>query len=126
MKNLAKKIIEYDKLSNECEIVISDGKYELLCYSYDYRSIKSKSKYELISFMANNIYLADRKEFEVKRIKSSYFSYEIHAQIISLSLPAVAIGRIKLMLDNNIPSDLSIGDFIVFSVDRVDFVLIKD
>ena len=64
-----KKVQDYDKYSNEADIVVSDGKYDLLCYCYPAQCNKIGSiELSLDTHLPGDIKEGEFIEFDVIRL----------------------------------------------------------
>lgn len=66
-----KEIIDYDKFSNEADLVISDGKYEVLCYCFQIDKSKPDDKVDSIcSLFEHDGMIARQTEFKVENYQT--------------------------------------------------------
>lgn len=118
-----KEIIDYDKFSNEADLVISDGKYEVLCYCFQIDKSKPDNKVDSIcSLFAHDCMIARQAEFKVEKL-SDYYSYHLQGEIIDVKELKIRIGELIIVLDSPLPKDLKNGDYVEFCVDRLDCIV---
>ncbi len=117
-----KKILRYDREAKEADILISNGTFELLCYAMPYQTEDfNKSNNLLYAFMTENVMRATENSYKVKKLQNGYYSYHLQGKIIRLQKPLVTIGNILLEIDGVIPQDIKEGEFIEFTVMRIDW-----
>lgn len=115
-----KTMSAYDKFSKEADVVVSDGKHDLLCHC-DYAeevtiggTIKS-----IDAFMATDIMREEEVGCAVQKI-SDYYAYRLVGRVIDINSPTVQIGKLKILLDSALPADIKVGEYIEFKVIRLD------
>ena len=117
---LVKKIIQFDKQDKEADLLISDGRYNVICYAYPITSVCLNQEItELYGFDCSNILKISRELYDIKK-QTSYYAYTFNACVISVMEGIVQIGEIRIRLDAEIPKDIFNGDYISFSVTRLD------
>ncbi len=116
----AKLIEDFDKFSNEADIIVSDGQYDLRCYcSFLATNMVALPVVNITSFLARNIMRALDDKFQILKLKH-YYSYHLQGKIIDTQMPIVCIGNIKIILDEPLPKDIECGEYISFDVERLD------
>lgn len=114
-----KEIKDYDKFSNEADIIISDGQYDLLCYCYPTEIPQKGERVKAVtSFLATDMMRVKDKIFSIKKMKE-YYSYHLQGEVIEMT-PKIRIGNIIICLDNTLPKDIKEGEYIEFLVERLD------
>ena len=71
-----KKIIDYEIDAHEADLIVSDGKHDLLCYAQPFEN--PECSFRLIAFRADNIVIADNKCYFIRChniIFQKFFSY---------------------------------------------------
>ena len=120
MKNKI-QILNYDEDAQEADVLLLDGQFELLCYAHPYTPDDSKALNKSLSaFMTENIMRALENEYRIEKLQSGYYSYHLQGKIIDLQRRLVMVGSIVIELDNVIPKDIREGEFIEFTVMRID------
>lgn len=114
-----KEVKDYDKFSDEADIVVSDGQYELMCYCHpsDYYNIGVPIK-EISAVFASNIMRVQNKAYSVLKLED-YYAYHLQGEIIDIDLPSILIGGLKIILDSPLPKDVILGDYVELDVDRL-------
>jgi hypothetical protein len=112
------RILDFDKLSDECDYLVKSTDIELICYGMYDEEYTSKS-FKINSFLASNIVKANEDIYYSNR-KESYYAYEINAKIVDLETKKVSLGELYILLDEKLPGDLKLGDYINFDVLRLD------
>ena len=114
------KVIQFDKQDKEADLLVSDGRYSVICYAYPIESVRQNQKVtELYGFNSTSIFKVAEKVCSIKKL-SSYYEYTFIAQVISVMEGIVQIGEIRIHLDTEIPKDIFNGEYISFSVVRLD------
>lgn len=114
-----KQVKSFDKFSDEADIVVTDGKFELMCYchpSIQY-PIGTEVK-DITSFLAKNIMRAECNDCLILKLED-YYAYHLQGKIIDLINKVVLIGGIQIILDMSIPNDIKLGEYIEFDVLRL-------
>ena len=115
-----KEIRDYDKFSNEADIIISDGRHNLLCYCFPTEMPKIGEKIKAVtSLFAKNIMRVKNNEFIIEKM-TDYYAYHLHGEVIDCKTPKICIGDIIIYLDTSLPKDIKEGEYIELSVDRLD------
>ena len=115
------KIIEFSKDDCEADVYVSDGTFAIMCFAYPVDNIYLGQEITAVySFGCDNVIREDEHLFKIKKL-SQYYAYSVTAQVLSRQEGSVQIGKICIQLDTYIPSDISDGDFVSFSVVRFDF-----
>lgn len=115
-----KRIVNFDVDSNEADLVVSNKMYEITCYCHPFRNDKIDNDFSLIGFMCTDIEITN-DEFEIIKNKE-YYAYSLNAKVVSAIDKLVTIDDILIKLDSPIPGDIYDGDFVKFSVKRIDVV----
>ena len=115
-----KKIIDYDRSAGEADVLISDGRYEILCYAHPFEN-KNK-RFSLVSFMAKGVKRIEAREFKAEKSTNGYYSYNMQGEITDIEERIVKVGDIFIELEDVIPKDIKTHDFIEFSVARIDYI----
>lgn len=114
-----KQIIDRDEISGEMDIIISDGKFELLCYcAQSNNSFPSEVK-ELETFLSDKIMLANNNNYCANKT-DGYYSYHLQGKVLECKQPMISIGEIHILLDTPLPKDIKKNDFIECFVQRID------
>lgn len=117
---IVKQIKSFDKNSNEADIIVSDGMFDLLCYCYPSMPYSKGTVIESITtFLAQNIIRAKQKECLVFKLMD-YYAYHLQGKIIDLEKRIVCVGKLKVIIDGSIPDDIQQGEFVEFDVQRLD------
>ena len=116
------RILDFDRLSCECDYLIKSTDIELICYGMHDDKYNSKS-FIINSFLASNIVKAKEDIYYANK-KESYYAYEINAKIVDLDMKKVSLGEVYILLDEKLPGDLKSGDYVHFDVLRLDISFI--
>ena len=120
MEMFVKKIVDYDRSAGEADVLISDGRYEILCYAHPFEN-KNK-RFSLISFMAKGVKHIEAREFKAEKSTNGYYCYNMQGEIADIEKRIVKVGDIFFALEDVIPKDVKTHDFIEFSVVRIDYI----
>lgn len=114
------EIKEYDKFSYEADIIISDGKYSLLCYCYPTEMPKiGETIKKITSLFAKNIVKVYNNNFKIEKL-IDYYSYHLQGEVIDIVNPKIRIGNLEIDLDVPFPKDIKKSEYVELSVDRLD------
>ena len=120
MDKYIKKINFLDEGTRECEILLNDGSFELLCFSQPYRE---DCRHYIYAFMPKNIMIADNKSFDVKKTDEGYFAYSLQGEYVNKSNGEVRVGKFNIKLDKDeFPKDINEGEYVLFDCARLDFL----
>ena len=114
-----KRILSFDDYSKESDLLVSDGVNDIMCYAQDYEDGKD---FYLIAFFASNIYKMESKQYKIKK-ESDYYAYSFSGKIedkLNDRLIVRVFGLLIYIYDD-FPGDLLVGDFILFTVKRIDY-----
>ena len=115
-----KNIQHYDKFSGEADIIVSDGKFDLLCYYFPTKKNFLGTKVERISSLfAKNIMRVTDKECFTQKSKD-HFAYHLCGEVIDTDKPLIRIGKMIIELDYPLPKDIEKGEYVEFEVERLD------
>ncbi len=118
-----KEIRDYDRFSDEADIIISDGKYDLLCYCFPTEIPKKGQTIKTVTALfAKNMMRVKNNEFIIKKM-TNYYAYQLQGEVIDSLTPKICIGDIIIYLDSSLPKDIKEGEYIELSVDRLDCTL---
>ena len=113
-------ILYFDRHDSEAEVSVSDGLYTVNCYAYPVNSVSvNQCVNGIYGFECTNIEKTDKEIYMIKKL-SQYYAYMITAQVIAKDKGTVQVGKLCINLDAPIPNDILIGDYITFSVLRLD------
>lgn len=117
------KIIWISKDALEAEVIITDGVYELKCFSqpmnYDINHIIEEPLY---CYNVRNVVKAWETEFSAVKL-TEYFAYNITAQVVDKEIGLIKLGDMKLQVEKNIlPGDIKNNDYISFYCQRIDLM----
>lgn len=115
-----KKINDYDIEAREADIIISDGEYEILCYAQPF--INKNAKFTLCAFEADNIIRSSEYNSFVKKTDDGFYSYRLQGKVVNRKKRLVAIGKIVIEINDNIPGDIEENEIIAFSTTRIDYI----
>ena len=118
-----KEIKDYDSFSAEADIIVSDGKYDLLCYCHPVENCITGAKVlSLNALFAKNVKLCFNANFRIEKLLD-YYSYKLFGKIKRVDNPLICIGKLEIELDCQLPRDLNEGDFIECEVSRISCVI---
>lgn len=115
--------IEYLNNDNdEAEVSISDGQYTVVCYAFPFSNLPADPHISYIdAFMCTCIEKSDTRQYSVQKLPQ-HFAYRLTALVLDKERQIVSIGKIVIHLDFPIPKDIDNGEYVVFSVSRLDFI----
>ena len=117
---IIKKIEWISEEIKEAEIIISDGAFELLCFSHPCPFVEGQIINDYIDTLcAKNIVRVDEHIFVVEKAED-YFAYDITGKVIDCKNGIVQVGPMYLVVDGYMPGDIVNGEFISFRCMRLD------
>lgn len=114
------KKVEKDKYSSEAEIVLENDKVSFKCFCPNINEIKDKSIVKLHAFLIKDIKKSMTTNFMLKKICNSYYGYEICGLLKGKKI--IKFFDLDINLDEDVPGDIEIGDFLTFVVTRLDIL----
>lgn len=115
-----REIVEYYRDDNEAEVLVSDGSFDLVCYLFPAKNLQVGQVVEVIyAFNCSNIVINSAGEYHVEK-KGGYYSYVLTAKVVDRKNQLVIIGDLLIRIDVAIPADIMDGQYISFSVLRLD------
>ena len=114
------KSVEWiDKDAQEAEIVVSDGKIDILCFSHPFtKNVGVELLEPIFCFDVTDIMITRESQILVKRDGDSY-RYFVRGKLFDKNEKIVKLGGLTLCIeDSYIPKDLSENNIIEFSVSR--------
>lgn len=113
-------ILYFNKEDSEAEVSVSDGRYTVNCYAYPVKIVSVNQRVKTVyGFGCTNITKSKERKYAVKKL-SQYFAYLLTAQVVDTERGIVRIGELFIYLDDFIPGDIINGDYVTFSVSRLD------
>lgn len=110
----------------EADLIVSDGEYELLCYSYHYPPFKEipegRAVKDIISLRVGNIKRVDGQDYIIRK-ESGDYPYFLQGKVLDADKRVIAIGKITIKLDKPLDKSIKQGDFLEFTVQRLDCTL---
>lgn len=115
-------IVDFCVDDHEAEVYVSDGVLSIKCYAYPINNVYIGEKVSAVfAYGCRDIKKHDELAFQIEKLPQ-YYACSIIAQVCSQQNSMVRIGELKMQLDLAIPSDINNGDFISFSVVRLNVI----
>ncbi len=115
------KSVEWlDEGSLEAKIIISDGVYDIVCFSHPHIYNSEEYTGDLYCLNVGDIV---RSETSVPYVENNngYFENRICAQLVDKEVGRVLVGEICILIEPQyIPKDIGLGEYIEFHVGRID------
>ncbi len=122
MNSLIKVInaICYNQEQNECDLVLTDGYYNILCYSYPCVYKKNDNiNSNLYCCDSNHVYKSYEDKCKIESINKPY-SYKIIGKLIDKTMALVKCNEFYFEIDNIlIPNDIQLNDIIEFTCSKI-------
>lgn len=115
-----KSVKDFDEVSNEATIIVSDGEYDIMCYchlAYHYPVGTEVNTIE--SLLVKNIMRVETNECLITKLDGSY-AYHLQGKVTDFLNRIVCIGALKINLDDHFPCDIKAGEYVEFDVLRLD------
>lgn len=104
----------------EAEVVVTDGYLEISCFAHPFLlEIGDRVSDYLICIGVEKVQRCNAIEFEITR-SSNTFSYYFIGKVAIVEESILNVGDIYLKLDIPLPGDLTTGEFVSFTCERVD------
>ena len=114
------EILYFNKEDSEAEVSISDGLYTINCYAHPVNKVWINQHINTIyGFECVDIIKSYETNYAIQKLPKHY-AYQLTAQVVDKESGIVRIGEIFIKLDNYIPNDIINGDYVSFSVLRLD------
>lgn len=118
------KIIKVNWLSKEAleaEVTVSDGRFELKCFSQPFNyAFNDFIETPLYCYDACNIEKAQNSDAKVQKLQDS-FDYMITGKLISKNDSSIEVGNIILKIErSDLPGDIKEGNYVSFISKRID------
>jgi len=114
------KSVEWlDKEAQEAEIIVSDGEFEILCFSHPFtKNINDKLSDPIFCIDATDIMISDESRLLVNRDGNSY-RYFVRGKLSDKNKKIVKLGGLILCIeDSYFPVDILENSIVEFSVSR--------
>lgn len=116
-----KEIVNYNKNSQEADLIVSDGKFECLVFCHP-------SNYSKNDIITTPLYANLNQDFMLSRsidvgfekLHTFYFGYKIVAEVVDNKDGIVCVGNILIDVGMQIPGWAKKGDIVEFSCSRLD------
>lgn len=116
-------IVYFSKEDSEAEVIVSDGNYAVKCYAYPVNSVAVNQQIRAIyGFGCSNIVKCDEAKETIQKMPE-YYAYRLVAEVADQKEGMAHIGGLSIHLDSYIPNDIQKGDYVSFSVMRLDCLL---
>ncbi len=107
--------------TKEAEVFLSDGKFSIIVFSHPLNYIVGDNiPMPLYTLNAREIYNPYDSQKESIENMGEAFEVKLTGYVIDIENNEVKIGEFVIQLDNPLPFDTKIGDYISFECDRVD------
>ncbi len=117
-----KRICNIDNNAHEADMIVSDGDFDILCYSFDFQN-KQINGFQLSPMDYDEVYITDEKEYKINNFGKSKYNYQMQCKIIDVENGIVELFGIKISLGKYLPGDLRNDDWISFKCYRLDIYL---
>lgn len=116
-----KDISWIDYSCKEATVIISDGTYNVICFSHPCSYAVGQIVTEpLECFDADNIVVSNCEKYEVIKTEEC-FTYQLNGKLINKTAGIVQLGEIVIRLNGHlIPGDIDNGSYVSFTVSRLD------
>ncbi|MDD7886036.1 hypothetical protein [Flavivirga sp. 57AJ16] len=116
-----KKINWISESAKEAEVLLTDGTFDILCYSQPFEYDIENHDFETIYlFSVSNILIIDNERKSlVKKLNNSY-DYEFSGEVIERNNNRIRVGEFVLELDFPLPKDIKEGEYVSLYCERVD------
>lgn len=118
------KIIDYDEFSQEGDVIVTDGKFEILCLALHPFSGDINAEFRLSPSPVgtSDIMTAENDECVVKKLDTDRYSYFLQGKVVDVENGKVEIGGLLIEDVGYIPKDIKNGEIVEFRVSRIDLL----
>ncbi len=116
-----KEIKDYYQSGMEADVIVSDGEFEILCYVQPF-SGKQNIDFDLCPLDYSEIMTATKNEYSIEKLETGFYDYFLRGKLINLEKGLVQIGGIIIKGIRYLPKDIREGEYIEFSVERMDLI----
>ncbi|MBF0786848.1 MULTISPECIES: hypothetical protein [unclassified Streptococcus] len=114
-----KEIIWISKEIGEADVIVTDGNYEIMCFSHPFYQEKGEEINGILSvFEHSNLMRSQKTEYVVNHMGNG--KYFFVARLIDGIKGIVQIGKIQIHDIEGIPEEIKRGEYIQFITSRVD------
>ncbi|GAA0694846.1 hypothetical protein [Clostridium cadaveris] len=115
------KINWLSKEALEAEVTVSDGRFELVCFSQPFNyALNDTVKTSLYCYAVSNVIREQNDEFKVEKLYES-FAYILTGKLINKKDSVVEIGDVIVEIEkSDLPGDIEEGNYISFNCKRID------
>lgn len=105
----------------EAEVIVSDGVFELTCFSHPFNMNEGDLLLEPLTAISPSAIKRQDEEISYAQKTDSSFAYMIKGKILNKQKGEVMLGDILINVDTLLmPADLIDGDYVGFFADRID------
>ncbi|MCP3930310.1 MAG: hypothetical protein GY705_14545 [Bacteroidetes bacterium] len=116
---IIKDIIWISKEIGEADVIVTDGNYEIRCFSHPFHQKKGEEVCGTLSvFEHSSLMRSKTTEYIVEHLGNG--KYFLVARLLNAEEGIVQIGEIKIHDIEGIPEEIKIGEYIQFIAPRVD------
>ena len=118
---IVERISWIDKNEREADVTITDGVYSIVCFSCPFNQNENDIFDNLIyCFEAHDIVKSFKSDPAIIK-KEGFYEYMLIGELKSKSDKIVKVGELLIDIsDADIPNDINEGNYIEFTVDRLD------
>ena len=117
------KIESFCASSMEADVYVSDGVHRILCFVHPIDSVSVYQKVMSVeALFCSDLIRAEEKLCAVQKLPG-YYAYAITAKVVSRAEGFVCVGDIPIQLDCPVPKDILEGEYVFFTVGRLDALL---
>lgn len=114
-----KDIIWINKDIGEADVVITDGKYEVICFAHPFNQKVGDEIFDTISvFESSNFEKSDKSIGDIRHLGNGRYFFV--ARLMDVEEGIVQIGEIVIHDIDGIPPNIKKDEFVQFIAERVD------
>ena len=116
-----KKINWISKEIKEAELYLSDGEFNLVCFSQPF-DVDANFSFitPLYTLNANEVIRDFNEEMRVVKRAETPFGYELSGKVIDKENSRIRLGKFLIELDIDLPNDIYNNDYVSFKCERID------
>ena len=117
-----KQIIKYYEGDVEADVIVTDGRFELMCYALYCENNVGDVDFTLTPFDCGDVMTSEVNEYRIQKLESGYYDYKLQGKLIAVEkdVGTVQIGGIIISGVRCIPKDICVGEYVEFTVIRLE------
>lgn len=117
---IIKEVIWISKDSSEAEVLVTDGRYELVCFAHPFNGKPGDVvEQDIIALDCNEVERVMATEGHARRT-DDYFAHDLTLKVDDARRGKLSLGNIKISARNCLPNDIVDGEYVNLICSRLD------